>query len=167
MLCINQKCEDCKDFSKLTLYNAEFFSSLKCTDSCFQNDANCTDHKVKCLQYERAPYDHRGVTKKKIHLVDKFVTLPELIELLKICLKDFLRYVLNASYTKTLWNQVYANLRENLIVKIQDFPENYTCLLPQEIQSLHCTMHSLPSGGITQSKWWNKRGSFYCDQWWY
>ena len=82
MLCINQKCEDCK-----TLYNAEFFSSLKCTDSCFKNDANCTDHKVKCLQYERAPYDHRGVTKKKIHLVDKFVTLPELIELLKICLK--------------------------------------------------------------------------------
>ena len=28
MLCINQKCEDAKDFSKLTQYNAAFFSSL-------------------------------------------------------------------------------------------------------------------------------------------
>ena len=69
MLCINQKCEDCKDFSKLTQYNAAFFSSLKCSDSCFKNGADCTE----CLQYERAPYDHKGVTKKITQLVDKFV----------------------------------------------------------------------------------------------
>ena len=141
MLCINQKCEDCKDFPKLTKYNAEFLSSLKCSDSCFKNSADCTDHKVKCLKYQRAPYDHKGVTKKKIQLVDKFVTLPELTELLNISLKDFPWHCFNASYTKTLWNQVYANLRENSIVKIQDFSENYTCLLPQEIQSLHWTQN--------------------------
>ena len=65
--------EDCKDFPRLTQYNVAFFSSLKCSDSCFKNGADCTDHKVKCLQYGRAPYDHKGVTKKKIQLVDKFV----------------------------------------------------------------------------------------------
>ena len=131
MLCINQKCEDCKDFPKLTHNNAELFSSLKCSDSCFKNSLDCTNHKVKCLQYERAPYNHKGVTKKKIQLADKFVTFPELIELLKICLKDFPRHHFNASYIKTLWNQGYANLRENSIVKIQDFSGNYTCLFPQ------------------------------------
>ena len=113
--------KDCKDFPKLMQYNAEFFSSLKCSDSSFKNGANSTDHKVKCLQYERAPYDHKDDTKKKIQLVDKFATLSELIELLKICLKGFPRHRFNASYTKTIWKQVNANLRENSIVKIQDF----------------------------------------------
>ena len=117
MLCINQKCESCKDFPKLTHNNAELFSSLKCSDSCFKNSLDCTDHKVKRLQYERAPYNHKGVTKKKIQLADKFVTLPELM------------------------NQGYANLRENSIVKIQDFSGNYKCLLPPEIQSLLCTQN--------------------------
>ena len=51
---------------------------------CFKNGADCTDHKVKCLQYERALNDHKGATKKKIQLANKFFTLPELIELLKI-----------------------------------------------------------------------------------
>ena len=35
MLCINQKCEDSKDFPKLTQYNAEFFSRLKCSNFLF------------------------------------------------------------------------------------------------------------------------------------
>ena len=43
------------------------------------------------------------------------------------------------NYTKTLWNQVYANPRENLIVKIQDFLIN--CLLCHEIQSLQWTQN--------------------------
>ena len=84
MLCINQKCEDAKDFSKLMQYNAAFFSSLNAVRFYFKNGADCTDHKVKCLQYERALNDHKGATKKKIQLANKFFTLPELIELLKI-----------------------------------------------------------------------------------
>ena len=51
MLCINQKYGDCKDFTKLMQYNAEYFSGLKCSDSCFQNGVDCNDDKVKCLQY--------------------------------------------------------------------------------------------------------------------
>ena len=93
---------DCKYLPKLTQYNAEFFSSLKCSDSCFKNGADCTDHKVKCLKYERAPYDLKHVTKTKIQLVNKFVVSPELTELLKISLKDFLRHCFNASYTKNM-----------------------------------------------------------------
>ena len=148
--------ETARIFPKLTQYNAEFFSSLKCCDdSCFKNGADCIDDKVKCLQYERAPYDNKGFTKKKIQLVEKFVTLPELIELLKIRLKDFPRHRFNASYTKTLWNHVYANLRENSIVKMQDFSQDYTCLLPPGNPGFTLdtkSMHKLPSGGITQSK---------------
>ena len=142
-------------FQKLTQYNAEFFSSLKCCDSCFKNGADCIDDTVKCFQYERAQYDNKGVTKKKIQLVEKFATLPEFIELLKIRLKHFPRHRFNASYTKTLWNHIYANLRENSIVKIQDFSQDYTCLPPPgnpEFTLDTKSMQKLPSGGITQSK---------------
>ena len=151
MLCINQKHEDCKDFPKLMQYNTEFFSSLKCSDSCFKSGADCINHKVKCLQYEMAPYNHKGVTKKKIQLVDKFVTLPELIESQKIHLKDFPRHHFNASYKKTLWNQVNADLRENLIVKIQDFSGKvymFTSPGNPEFTLDTKSLHSLPSGGI-------------------
>ena len=142
-------------FHKLTQYNAEFFSSLKCCDFCFKNGADCIDDTVKYFQYERAQYDNKGVTKKKIQLVEKFATLPEFIELLKIRLKHFPRHRFNASYTKTLWNHIYANLRENSIVKIQDFSQDYTCLLPPgnpEFTLDTKSMQKLPSGGITQSK---------------
>ena len=80
--------------------NVEYISSLKWSDSCFKNGADCNDDKVKCLQYERAPHDQKGDTKKKIQLVDKFFTLPELTELLKIRLKDFPRALLQCKLHK-------------------------------------------------------------------
>ena len=71
MLFINQKWEDCKDFPKLAQYNAEFFASLKYSDSCFKNGADCTDHKVKCLQYEKRCYKEKGVYSTRINRITK------------------------------------------------------------------------------------------------
>ena len=62
----------CKDFPKLTQHNAEFFSRLKWSDFCFKNGADCTNHIFKRLQFERAPYDNKGVKIKKIQLVYSF-----------------------------------------------------------------------------------------------
>ena len=61
--------------------------------------------------------------------------------------------------------QVYANLRENSIVKIQDFRKLYMFSPGNPEFTLDTKLiHSLPGGGITQSKWQNRRESFCCDQ---
>ena len=71
------------------------------------------------------------------------MTLPQLMELLEARLRDFPRHRFNISHTKSVWDQVEENLNENYIVKIQDFSENYTCLLPEEIQmkGIHWTQN--------------------------
>ena len=71
MLFINQKWEDCKDFPKLAQYNAEFFASLKYSDTKKKNGADCTDHKVKCLQYEKRCYKEKGVYSTRINRITK------------------------------------------------------------------------------------------------
>ena len=43
----------------------------------------------------------------------------------------------NVQHTARTFDNLINNLNENSIIKIHDFSENYTCLLPEEIQSLH------------------------------
>ena len=81
---------------------------------------------MKCLQFERS---------------EKYLILPERIDLLRKKLHDFPRHRFNVNYTRNLWNQVEEHLNEKMIVKIQDFSENYTCLLPHEVQSMHWTQN--------------------------
>ena len=82
------------------------FKNLKCIEDCIKKDKNCTDHKVKCLQYERAEYHCKGEIKKKIQLVDKLVTLPQLMELLEARLRDFPRHCFNIAHT-ILYGKLY------------------------------------------------------------
>ena len=120
---------------------SEHFSTLKCSDDYFKKSNDCKLHKVKCLQFERSEYEYKGDVKKKLSLVEKYLILPELIDLLRKELHDFLRHRFNVNYTRNLWNQVEEHLNEKMIVKIQDFSENYTCLLLHEVQSMHWTQN--------------------------
>ena len=61
--------------------------------------------------------------------------LKEVVELLKIKFQVFTSLRYNVSHTSVTFYQLFSNLDES-IVKIQDFSENYTCLLQQEIMSL-------------------------------
>ena len=80
--------------------------------------------------------------KKKLSLVEKYLILPELIDLdYEKKLHDFTRHRFNLNYSRNLWNQVEEQLNEKMIVKIQDFSENYTCLLPYEVQSMRWTQN--------------------------
>ena len=59
---------------------------------------------------------------------------------------DFPRHRFNVNHTRSVWNQVEEILENDAVVKIQNFSENYTCLLPKEVQSLHwnqkqCTVY--------------------------
>ena len=74
------------------------------------------------------------------------MTLSGLHDLVQQHLCDFPRHRFNVNHTRTVWNQVKEFLENDAVVKIQDSPENYTCLLPKEVQSLHwnqkqCTVY--------------------------
>ena len=82
---------------------------------------------------------HQGREKKKLKLVDKMVTHAELVQLLKNQLEKFPAHRFNVQHTAKTYDNIIANLDEHSILKIRDFSENYTCLLPEEIQSVHWT----------------------------
>ena len=68
-----------------------------------------------------------------------------------------------------VWNQVGEVLENDAVVKIQDFLENYTCLLQKEVQSLHwnqeqCTVYPVVALRKIDSEVWE---AHYYDKWWY
>ena len=72
-------------------------------------------------------------------LVTERSTLALLLENLKTSLLDFPRHRFNNFHTKEVFNSIKNSLKSEQISKIQDFSENYTCLVPEEVQSLHWT----------------------------
>ena len=64
-------------------------------------------------------------------------TMNEAVDLLKKAMIDFPRQSFNHYHTKEVFNTCKLNLGIDQILKVQDFSENYTCLVPDEVQSLH------------------------------
>ena len=132
--CIMGVCSQWKKFPKIDDLKID---QLKCSKSCVKENNDCKSHTVKVKQFERVTYMHKEKEKKKLQLVDKSLTPCELVELLKSKLVNFARHRFNVQHTSKTYDQVVSNLTENMLFKIHDFSENYTCLLPEEIQSLH------------------------------
>ena len=133
-LCIMRYCNKCKSFPRI---DALEIPSLKCSKSCLRENKNCTDHTINVKQFERVTYMYKGKEKKKLQLVDKEMKIDEIINLLKIKLGQFPRHRFYVEFTAKTYDNILNNLTENMLFKIHDFSENYTCLLPEEIQSLH------------------------------
>lgn len=133
------RCKNCSKFPKLDSLND---LNLKCSKDCIKNNKDCKTHTIKVRQFERIVYQHQGKEKKKIALVDKWLTVQELIKLLKSKLVDFPRHRFNVQHTQEMYDRMVDQLDDNTILKIHDFSENYTCLLPEEIQSLHWTQET-------------------------
>ena len=70
------------------------------------------------------------------------LTTSQLVELLKNQLKKFALHRFNVQQTTKTYN-ILANLHQYSILKIYDFSEKYTCLLPEEIQSIHWTQETV------------------------
>ena len=58
-------------------------------------------------------------------------------------MQPFLCHRFNVSHTATMVENLFATLQPQEIVLIQDFSENYTCLLPDEPQSSHWTQQQV------------------------
>ena len=53
---------------------------------------------------------------------------------MKSKLKDFSQHRFIVQHTSDVYDQVASSLTDSMLLKIHDFSENYTCLLPEEIQ---------------------------------
>ena len=71
------------------------------------------------------------------------LTTSQLVELLKNKLKKFALHRFNVQQTTKIYDNILANLDQYSILKIHGFSENYTCLLPEEIQSIHWTQETV------------------------
>lgn len=132
--CIMRCCSKCKNFPMIDDLKIE---SLKCSKSCYRENKDCSEHTINLKQFERVAYIYKGKEKKKLQLVDKAMKLSEIVNLLKIKMQHFPKHRFNVELTAKTYDNVLNNLTENMLFKIHDFSENYTCLLPEEIQSLH------------------------------
>ena len=141
--CLTGNCENCKDFEKIK--NLMSQNSFYCSDDCKKKNINCTEikHKVTIKQFERISYEHKGKEKKKISLVDKTVTQNELVDVFMAKMRGFPRHRFNIEHTKSVYDDLVGYLTEDSILKVMDFSQNYTCLLVEEIMSIHWTQETV------------------------
>ena len=66
----------------------------------------------------------------------------EILDRLKLMLVKSALHRFNVQHTKDQMDLLQAHLKEDEIIKVQDFSENYKCLLPNEIQSMHWVQQS-------------------------
>ena len=127
-------CQMCKSFPKIYALD---ISSLKCGKACIEENKDCSEHTIKVNQLELVTYIYKDKGKKKLKLLDKMMKPKELIDLLKLKPEKFAMHRFNVEHTAKNFDSLVNNLNVNSILKIHSFSENYTCLLPEEIQSLH------------------------------
>ena len=67
-----------------------------------------------------------------------------LFETLKELMETFSRHCFNNCHTKNVYREAVNALTPRQLVKVQDFSENYTCLVPDEVQSLYWAQAQVP-----------------------
>ena len=98
------------------------------------------DHVINFKQFERIEYFYAGKSKKKLSLNDKSVTLKEFVHCFHQKIETFTGHRFNLKHTDAMIDNLLESLRDHELVIVQDFSENYNCLLPDEPQSIHWTI---------------------------
>ena len=70
-------------------------------------------------------------------MVDKSLELNSLYDHAKKLLPKFPKHRFNVQHTKVQVENLISKLKPDEILKFQDFSQNYTCLLPEEVMSMH------------------------------
>lgn len=134
--CIERDCQQCGVDNLDSL--AEHIQH--CSLECRINKEDCSDHTIKFLQFKNTSYTtNKGQTKKKVALVSERITISQFFTALKQAMQGFARHRFNHFHTKEIYKMAIEGLQEGQLIKVQDFSENYTCLVPDEVQSLHWT----------------------------
>ena len=133
--CIERLCKDCS----VDLLDEVSDTIKYCSYDCKEKQ-ECSNYTVLCLQFRKADYTNkRGEAKKKLALATNRYTICELFRILKANMIFFLKHRYNNAkkHTKKVYKQAINNLCPGQIIKVQDFSKNYTCLVPDEVHSLH------------------------------
>ena len=87
-----------------------------------------------CYQFEAKQIDylHAGKWKKKLSLNDECVTLKEFVQYFHEEIETFTGHCFNLKHTDAMIDNLLESLRDHELVIVQDFSENYNCLLPDE-----------------------------------
>ena len=102
-------------------------------------DCHEQDHVINFKQFERIEYFHASKSKKKLSLNDKCVTFKEFVQYFHEKIGTFAGHRFNLKHTDAMIDNLLESLRDHELVIVQDFSENYDCLLPDEPQSIHWT----------------------------
>ena len=99
-------------------------------------DCHEQDHVINFKQFERIEYFHAGKSKKKLSLNNKCVTLNEFVQFFHEKIETFAGHPFNLKHTDLMIDNLLEPLRDHELVTVQDFSENYNCLLPDQPQSV-------------------------------
>ena len=125
--CIERRCNNCGVDKLENLQNLIKY----CSYECMKKGDSCKNHTVVLNQFKRTDYTNKkGETKKKMSLVTERYKIVELLQILKCAMVDFPRHRFNHYHTKGVYQSAIDALNPGQIVKIQDYSENYTCLVP-------------------------------------
>ena len=132
--CIERLCKTCSvNMLKEIEVNIKY-----CSYDCKHNNELCDCHTIVFHQFKQSNYKNKkGETKSKLGLVTQRCTINTLFEALKELMETFPRHRFNNCHTKNAYQEAINALTPGQPVKVQDFSENYTCLLPDEVKSLH------------------------------
>ena len=132
--CIERLCKNCS-----VNMLKEIEANIKCCrHDCKHNDELCDSHTIVFHQFKQSNYKKKkGETKNNLGLVTDRCTINALLETLKELMETFPRHRFNNCQTESVYREAINALTPRQLVKVQDFSENYTCVVPDEVQSLH------------------------------
>lgn len=128
--CILRECDNCG-----VRRVDDILPPLKCRREC-----PCADCMSECSttwqSYERVARSDTD-TQKRLSLVTKKGTLSAFIETLKKLLEPFSLHRFMAGHQSEQYRLAAQNLGVDEVLSIMDFSENYSVIVPKEVQSLH------------------------------
>ena len=113
--------------------------NLKCSSKCYVENVDChvQDHVTNFKQFEQIKYFHAGKSKKKLSLNNNCVILKEFVQYFHKKIETFADHHFNLKHTDAMIDNLLESLRDHELLIVQDFSENYNCLLPDEPQTIH------------------------------
>ena len=111
-----------------------------CSIDCRRNKDDCSNYTISFLQFKNTSYTtNKGQTKKKVAPVSEGITISQFFTSLKEAMQDLAQHHFKHFHKMEVYKMAVEGLQEGQMTKVQEFSENYTCLVPDEVQSLHWT----------------------------
>ena len=124
--CLHRRCDECG-----TAVPFVFMTGLRCRRGC--REANCSKCPVTWRSYQRVTRDGKSV----MALEETTDSLDSFVLYVQEKLSSFAYHRFMASHMHQQYRNAVNNIKNSEIIVINDFAENYSMILPNEIQSCY------------------------------